>query len=133
MSKDIPGAGWGTDCEAQLQYDFEDNYYLLTWDDPNCIEIRNTQQVIAALGMSLSDDDAPWSRHNDNDITVVDSTESGQATAQSITKPPTRDIKELMDWLNAEQKGAERVPSDNYICDECGYVWIRRILTKHEE
>ena len=70
MNKDIPGAGWGTDCEAQLQYDFEDNYYLLTWDDPNCMEIRNTQQVIAALGMSLSDDDAPWSRHNDNDITV---------------------------------------------------------------
>ena len=56
----------------------------------------------------------------------MDSTESGQPTAQS-------DIKELMDWLNAEQKGAERVPSDNYICDECGYVWIRRILTKHEE
>ena len=114
MSKDIPGAGWGTDCEAQLQYDFEDNYYLLTWDDPNCIEIRNTQQVIAALG-SLAEDDAPWSR------------------CRHASEQPTRDIKELMDWLNEEQDGSERVPSDNYICDECGYVWIRRILTKHEE
>lgn len=117
MSKDIPGAGWGTDCEAQLQYDFEDNYYLLTWDDPNFIEIRNTQQVIAALGVSLSEDDAPWSRHS----------KSGGG------EQPTRDIKELMDWLNAEQDGSDRVPSDNFICDECGYVWIRRILTKHEE
>ena len=115
--KDIPGAGWGTDCKAQLQYDFEDNYYLLTWDDPNCMEIRNTQQVIAALGISLSDDDAPWSRH----------TKSGAG------EQPTRDIKELMDWRNAEQEGADRVPSDNFICDDCGYVWIRRILTKCEQ
>lgn len=112
---DIPG-GWGTDCEAQLQYDFEDNYYLLTWNDPNCMEIRNTQQVIAALGMSLAEDDAPWSRDG-----------------RDAREQPTRDIKELMDWLNAEQNGSERVPSDNFICDECGYVWIRRILTKHEE
>ena len=114
MSKEIPG-GWGTDCEAELQYD-NDNYYLLTWDDPNCMEIRNTRQVIAALGISLSEDDAPWSRHK-----------SGAG------EQPTRDIKELMDWLNAEQDGSERVPSENFICDECGYVWIRRILTKHEE
>ena len=80
------------------------------------MEIRNTQQVIAALGMSLAEDDAPWSRHS-----------------RHTGEQPTRDIKELMDWLNAEQDGSERVPSDNFICDECGYVWIRRILTKHEE
>jgi hypothetical protein len=115
MGKDIPGAGWGTDCETAVQYD-NDNYYLLTWDDPNCMEIRNTNQVIAALGVSLAEDDAPWSRHGRN-----------------ASKQPTRDIKELMDWLNAEQDESERVPSDNFICDECGYVWIRRILTKHEE
>ena len=107
MSKDIPGAGWGTDCEAELQYD-DDNYYLLTWDDPNCMEIRNTQQVIAALGMSLAEDDAPWSRDG-----------------RDAREQPTRDIKELMDWLNAEQEGSNRVPSDNFISDECGYVWIK--------
>ena len=115
MSKDIPGAGWGTDCEAELQYD-DDNYYLLTWDDPNCMEIRNTRQVIAALGMSLAEDDAPWSRDG-----------------RDAREQPTRDIKELMEWLDAEQEGSARVPSDNFISDECGYVWIRRILTKYEE
>jgi hypothetical protein len=80
------------------------------------MEIRNTQQVIAALGVSLAEDDAPWSRDGRN-----------------TREQPTRDIKELMDWLNAEQDGSYRVPSDNFICDECGYVWIRRILTKYEE
>ena len=32
----------------------------------------------------------------------------GQGVVGGIDEPPTRDIKELMDWLNAE-KGAERV------------------------
>ena len=106
---------WGTACEAELQYE-NDNYYLLIWDDPSCMEIRNTEQVIAALGKSLAEDDAPWSRHG-----------------RHASEQPTRDIKELMDWLNKEQDHTGgRVPSDNSICDECGYVWIRRILTKCE-
>jgi hypothetical protein len=63
MAKDKPGAGWGTDCEAQLEYE-NDNYYLLTWDDPCCMEIRNTNQVISALGVSLVEDESKWYMHN---------------------------------------------------------------------
>ena len=115
MAKDKPGAGWGTDCEAQLEYE-NDNYYLLTWDDPCCMEIRNTNQVISALGVSLVEDDSKWYMHN-------------KVHREGIA---TRDIKELSDWLNAEQEGPNRVPSENFITDGCGYVWIRRILTKCE-
>lgn len=116
MAGNKPGAGWGTDCEAQLEYG-NDNYYLLTWDDPCCMEIRNTHQVISALGVSLVEDEAKWYLHDKV-------ARHGKAS---------RDIKELMDWLNAEQEGPDRVPSENFISDECGYVWIRRILTKYEE
>lgn len=116
MSKDKPGAGWVTDCEAQLQYDFEENYYLLTWDDPNCMEIRNTQQVIAAIATSMVEDECKWVMRNKSN--------NGNVSA---------DIKELMDWLNADQSTGSRFPSENFISDDCGYVWIRRILTKYEQ
>jgi len=118
MSKDKPGAGWGTDCEAQLEYDFNDNYYLLIWDDPNSMEVRNTKQVIAALAVSMAEDECNWWMHN--------KVPNGGGKS-------TRDIKELMDWLNAEQDGPDRVPSENFVSDDHGYVWIRRIITKYEE
>jgi hypothetical protein len=116
MAKDKPGAAWGTDCEAELLYDMDDNYYLLTWNDPNCIEIRNTKQVIAAIATSMVEDECKWLMCNKSSNTIASS-----------------DIKELMDWLNAEQDGSERIPSENFISDDCGYVWIRRILTKYED
>jgi hypothetical protein len=116
VNKDIPGAAWGTDCEAELLYDMDDNYYLLTWNDPNCIEIRNTKQVIAAIATSMVEDECKWVMHN-----------------KSNHGDESTDVKELMDWLNAEQDGSERVPSENFISDDCGYVWIRRILTKYED
>ena len=92
MSKDKPGAGWGTDCEAQLEYDFNDNYYLLIWDDPNFMEVRNTKQVIAALAVSMAEDECNWWMHN--------KVPNGGGKS-------TRDIKELMDWLNVEQDGPD--------------------------
>ena len=115
MANDKPGAGWGTEAEVSLEYD-NDNYYLLTWDDPSCMEIRNTNQVIAALATSLAEGEYSWQMHNASNNTNT-----------------SRDIKVLMDWLNAEQDGAERFPSNNFISDDCGYVWIRRILTKYED
>lgn len=110
-NKDKAQGGWGKECEFSTLYE-DDNYYLLIWDDPNAMEIRTTAQVREALEASLKEDESPWSMHN------------------KTRGASSRDIDELMDWLNQEQDTAERVPSENFICDECGYVWIRRILPK---
>lgn len=112
MSKEE--GGWGTDCEAQLEYN-HDNYYLLIWNDPNCMEIRNTKQVISALAVSLVEGESRWEMH----------TGMGHGS-------PSENIKELMDHLNADQEGSARMPSNNYVSDECGYVYIRRIHAKYE-
>ncbi len=115
-NKEKPQGGWGKQCEWECLYD-NDNYYLLIWDDPNAMEIRTTTQVREALEASFSEDGArPWSMHNNVGMGVSSS-----------------NIDELMDWLNQEQDTAERVPSENFICDDCGYVWIRRILPKFEQ
>jgi len=112
MAGNKPGAGWGTDCEAQLEYE-DDNYYLLIWDDPCCMEIRNTQQVLAALAVSLVEQEGKWEMH------------PGGASTNSI--------RQLVEHLNAEQDGCARTPAKNYISDDCGYVHIRRIHKKYEE
>ena len=106
--------GWGKECEWSCLYE-NDNYYLLIWDDPNAMEIRTTAQVREALEASLEEDDCEWSMHNKK------------------ASYASRNIDKLMNWLNQKQEGAERVPSENFICDECGYVWIRRILPKFED
>lgn len=106
--------GWGVECEAEITYD-DDNYYLLIWGDPNCMEIRNTQQVIAALAVSLVDGEGKW-----------------EMRTEGIGRGESGCIKELMEHLNAEQDGW-RTPSKNYLSDDCGYVHIRRIHTKYEE
>jgi hypothetical protein len=115
MAGNKPGGGWGVECEASLEYD-DDNYYLLIWDDPCFMEIRNTQQVIAALALSLVEGEGKWEMH----VRMGDG-------------EPSDSIKELMDHLNAEQNGSPRMPSDNYVSDENGYVHIRRIHAKYEE
>ena len=109
-----PTGGWGKQCEWACSYE-NDNYYLLIWDDPNAMEIRTTAQVREALEASLAEDDCDWTMHDNH------------------TSFPSRNIDELMAWLNQEQEGAERIPSENFICDDCGYVWIRRILPKVED
>ena len=116
MAGNKPGAAWGTDCEAQLEYD-DDNYYLLIWGDPNCMEIRNTQQVIAALAVSL----------------VEEETGKWEMRTEGYIHRESESIKELMEHLNAEQDGCERTPSKNFLSDDCGYVHIRRIHTKYKE
>lgn len=115
MAGNKQGAGWGVDCEAQLEYG-DDNYYLLIWDDPCCMEIRNTQQVIAALAVSMVEGEGRWEMH------------TGMSHGT-----PSENIKVLMDHLNAPQNGSSRMPSENYVSDENGYVYIRRIHTKYEE
>ena len=107
--------GWGKECEWQCSYE-NDNYYLLIWDDPNAMEIRTTAQVREALEASLAEDDCGWTMREN----------LGHVWHES------RNIDELMNWLNQEPEVPQRVPSDNFICDDCGYVWIRRILPKCE-
>ena len=115
-NKEKPQGGWGKKCEFSPLYE-NDNYYLLIWDDPNAMEIRTAAQVREALEASFSEEDAnPWEMHNNVGVGVSSS-----------------NIDELIDWLNQEQYTNERVPSENFICDDCGYVWIRRILTKFEQ
>tara|TARA_R100001440_G_scaffold19066_2_gene32147 strand:- start:1890 stop:2249 length:360 start_codon:yes stop_codon:yes gene_type:complete len=112
--------GWGKECEWQCSYE-NDNYYLLIWDDPNEMEIRTTAQVREALEASFSEEDSsPWLMR------------SRSFVGRPIDRESS-DVDELMNWLNEKQDWAERVPSDNFICDDCGYVWIRRILPKFEE
>ena len=108
--------GWGKQCEWACSYD-NDNYYLLIWNDPNAMEIRTTAQVREALEASLSEDDCVWTMRENNGHVWNDS----------------RNIDDLMAWLNQEEGGPSRIPSENFICDDCGYVWIRRILPKFED
>ena len=112
--------GWNTECEWEYSYE-NDNYYLLIWDDPNAMEIRTTTQVREALEASLVEEDSsPWLMRRRTFVGRPIDHESS-------------DVDELMNWLNEEQNWADRVPSDNFICDHCGYVWIRRILPKRGE
>ncbi len=107
--------GWGKQCEWACSYD-NDNYYLLIWNDPNAMEIRTTAQVREALEASLAEDDCVWEMRDD-----------------SASFCNSRNIDDLMSWLNQDQEGAERIPAENFISDDCGYVWIRRILSKVED
>ena len=116
--------GWGKECEWSCLYEI-DNYYLLIWNDPNAMEIRTTAQVREALEASFSDEDAShWLMRCRADVL------EGK---RSFIERESSNVDELMSWLNKEQDWAARVPSENFICDDCGYVWIRRILPKFED
>lgn len=112
--------GWDTECEWQCSYE-DDNYYLLIWNDPNAMEIRTTAQMREALEASFSEEDSsPWLMRS---LSFV---------GQPIDRESS-DVDKLMNWLNKGPEGPQRVPSNNFICDDCGYVWIRRILPKRGE
>jgi len=102
-------------------YNGEENHYLLIWDDPMSMEIRNEKQLRWMLEECANDDDCTWSLC--------------EGIRSYGDEPSTENIGEVMDHLNKEKDitiGEMRDPSPQSITDEAGYVRIRRIYNKGE-
>ena len=113
---------WGTSSLMDGEYDIGENYYLLIWDDPSSIEVRDEHQLINALGQSIATNEWSWQLHTNE--------------AMIEGHGHSRDIRVILEWLNGDssiQNAGFRTPSNRYACDDCGYITIRRIISKNDE
>ena len=101
-------------------YNTEENHYLLIWDDPLVMEIRNEKQLRSMFEACKEHDNGDWllcgERH-------------------SYDEAKCDDIEKIIAHLNKE-KGVPiyemRNPSSQSVTDENGYVRIRRIYNNGE-
>jgi len=98
------------------EYNAEENHYLLIWDDPMVMEIRNEKQLRSMFEACKEHENGDWLLCGER-----------RTYDESICK----DIDEIMAHLNKEKNvtlGETRDPSPQSVTDENGYVRIRRIF-----
>ena len=101
-------------------YDGEANHYLLIWDDPMVMEIRNEKQLRKMFEECKEHESDNWLLCGER-----------RTYDESICK----DIDEIMAHLNKEKEvaiGEMRNPSSQSVTDRDGYVRIRRIYNNGE-
>jgi len=98
------------------EYNAEENHYLLIWDEPTVMEIRNEKQLRSMFEACKEHENGDWLLCGER-----------RTYDESICK----DIDEIMAHLNKEKNvtlGETRDPSPQSVTDENGYVRIRRIF-----
>jgi hypothetical protein len=103
-------------------YNGDENHYLLIWDDPMVMEIRNEKQLRSMFEAckEYEEENGDWLLCGER-----------RSYDESICK----DIDEIMAHLNKEKEvsiGEMRDPSPQSVTDENGYVRIRRIYNNGE-
>jgi hypothetical protein len=96
-------------------YDGEANHYLLIWDDPMVMEIRNEKQLRKMFEECKA--------YDSGDMLLC-------GERRFHYEAQSNDIDEIMAHLNKEKEvtiGEMRNPSPQYVMDKDGYVRIRRI------
>lgn len=96
-------------------YDGEANHYLLIWDDPMVMEIRNEKQLRSMFELCKEHEQGDWLLCGER---------------RSYDESKSNNIDEIIAHLNREKGvtvGEMRDPSPQSVTDECGYVRIRRI------
>ena len=97
-------------------YNAGENHYLLIWDEPTVMEIRNEKQLRSMFEACREFESDDWLLCGER-----------RTYDESICK----DIDEIMAHLNKEKDvsiGQTRDPSPQSVTDEAGYVRIRRIF-----
>ncbi len=103
-------------------YNTEENHYLLIWDDPLVMEIRNEKQL-----RSMFEACKEYQEENGDWLLCGE--------MRSHYEAKSSDIDEIMAHLNKEKDvtiGEMRDPSPQSVIDENGYVRIRRIYNNGE-
>ena len=104
-------------------YDGEENHYLLIWDDPMTMEIRDEKQLRNLLN--------ECAKYEEQETWLLCGT-----ARQKWHEAESKDIDEIIAHLNAERDitvGEMRNPSPQSVIDPNGYVRIRRIYNACKE
>ena len=111
------------DSLARIEnYNGDENHYLLIWDDPMAMEIRNEKQL-----RSMFEACKEYQEENGDWLLCGEK--------RSYDEAKSNDIDEIMAHLNKEKEvsiGEMRDPSPQSVTDENGYVRIRRIYNNGE-
>ena len=103
-------------------YEPDENHYLLIWNDPLSMEIRDEKQLRNLLN--------ECAKYEEQETWLL------CGMARTYDEAQSKDIDEIIAHLNAERDitvGEMRNPSPQSVTDPNGYVRIRRIYNACKE